>query len=55
MWGAGVYDSAVKLQEDVNAEWSNVQSTYQRRMDLIPNLVETVKGYANFEQETLTE
>src|SRR5690606_35886443 len=54
MWGAGVYDNAVKLQEDVNAEWSNVQSTYQRRMDLIPNLVETVKGYANFEQETLT-
>lgn len=54
MWGAGVYDKAVKLQEDVNAEWSNVQSTYQRRMDLIPNLVETVKGYADFEQETLT-
>ncbi|HRJ30738.1 MAG TPA: LemA family protein [Cyclobacteriaceae bacterium] len=54
MWGAGVYDNAVKLQEDVNAEWANVQSTYQRRMDLIPNLVETVKGYANFEQETLT-
>lgn len=54
MWGAGVYDQAVKLQENVNAEWANVQSTYQRRMDLIPNLVETVKGYANFEQETLT-
>ncbi|MBX2944359.1 MAG: LemA family protein [Cyclobacteriaceae bacterium] len=54
MWGASVYDNAVKLQEDVNAEWANVQSTYQRRMDLIPNLVETVKGYANFEQETLT-
>ncbi|MBL7842438.1 MAG: LemA family protein [Cyclobacteriaceae bacterium] len=54
MWGTGVYDNAVKLQEDVNAEWANVQSTYQRRMDLIPNLVETVKGYANFEQETLT-
>lgn len=54
MWGTGVYDTAVKLQEDVNAEWANVQSTYQRRMDLIPNLVETVKGYAEFEQETLT-
>lgn len=54
IWGTGVYDNAVKLQEDVNAEWANVQSTYQRRMDLIPNLVETVKGYANFEQETLT-
>lgn len=54
MWGTGVYDNAVKLQEDVNAEWSNVQATYQRRMDLIPNLVETVKGYADFEKETLT-
>jgi LemA protein len=54
MWGAGVYDNAIALQEDVNAQWADVQATYQRRMDLIPNLVSTVKGYADFEQETLT-
>ncbi len=43
------------LDEKVNASWSQVQNQYQRRMDLIPNLVETVKGYANFEQKTLTD
>lgn len=52
-WGAGIYDSAVGAQEEVNAKWADVQATYQRRMDLIPNLVSTVKGYADFEQETL--
>lgn len=41
--------------EQVNAAWSEVQVQYQRRMDLIPNLVETVKGYANFEKSTLTD
>lgn len=54
MWGAGIFDKAIAQQENVNAQWANVQATYQRRMDLIPNLVSTVKGYADFEQETLT-
>jgi len=43
------------LDEKVNASWSQVQNEYQRRSDLIPNLVETVKGYANFEKSTLTD
>lgn len=54
MWGSGVYDNAVRLQEDVNASWSNVQTTYQRRADLIPGLIETVKGGAANEKEILT-
>lgn len=53
-WGTSVYDNSIGLQEEVNAQWADVQATYQRRMDLIPNLVETVKGYADFEKETLT-
>jgi len=44
-----------RLDEKVNAGWAEVQNQYQRRTDLIPNLVETVKGYANFEQKTLTD
>jgi len=44
-----------RLDEKVNASWAEVQNQYQRRMDLIPNLVETVKGYANFEQKTLVD
>ena len=44
----------VSLEQEVNRTWANVESNYQRRMDLIPNLVNTVKGYADFEQETLT-
>lgn len=44
----------VSKQEAVTAQWSQVENVYQRRADLIPNLVETVKGYANFEKETLT-
>ncbi|HEX8061238.1 MAG TPA: LemA family protein [Cyclobacteriaceae bacterium] len=55
MWGSGVYDNAVRLQEDVNASWANVQTTYQRRADLIPNLVATVKGAAENEKEILTK
>jgi len=51
--GCSGYNSMVGLDENVKAKWSNVQSDYQRRTDLIPNLVNTVKGAANFEQETL--
>ena len=45
----------VGLQEGTSGQWANVETSYQRRADLIPNLVSTVKGYANFEQETLTQ
>lgn len=55
MWGTGVYDSAVGLQEEVNASWADVQATYQRRADLVPNLVATVKGAAENEKEILTK
>jgi LemA protein len=48
-------NSIPTLDEKVNASWAQVENQYQRRMDLIPNLVETVKGYANFEQKTLTD
>jgi len=44
----------VELDESVTRQWAQVENAYQRRADLIPNLVETVKGYADFEQETLT-
>lgn len=44
-----------RMDENVKAKWSEVGNQYQRRMDLIPNLVETVKGYANFEKSTLTD
>ena len=54
MWGTGVYDKAVASQEGVNASWSNVQATYQRRADLIPQLVATVKGAAENERGILT-
>lgn len=49
------YNSLQALDEDVKASWSEVQNQYQRRNDLIPNLVETVKGYAKHEQDTLKE
>ena len=48
-------NSIPTAEEEVNAQWANLQSEYQRRADLIPNLVETVKGYANQEREVLTE
>jgi len=51
---AGRYNKMVELQEDIPNQWAQVETQYQRRADLIPNLVNTVKGYANFEQETLT-
>lgn len=47
------YNSLVEVDEQVNTSWSNLQAQYQRRADLIPNLVETVQGAADFEQETL--
>ncbi|MFT3747458.1 MAG: LemA family protein [Agriterribacter sp.] len=53
--GCSGYNKMVGLDQDVKGKWGNVQSEYQRRADLIPNLVNTVKGAANFEQETLTK
>jgi LemA protein len=53
LWGVGRYNNLVSLDEGASGQWANVESAYQRRSDLIPNLVNTVKGYANFERETL--
>ncbi len=55
LWGVNIYNSLVTKEESVNAQWANVETSYQRRADLIPNLVATVRGYADFEQETLTQ
>ena len=52
LWFIGTYNSLVSLDETADAQWANVESSYQRRFDLIPNLVETVKGAANFEKDT---
>jgi LemA protein len=54
VWGVSQYNGLVKSQESVNGAWSQVENVYQRRMDLIPNLVATVKGVAEFEKETYT-
>ena len=54
-WGVSVYNGLVSEDESVKNKWSKVESAYQRRADLIPNLVNTVKGYADFEKETLTQ
>jgi len=54
LWGTKVYNNMVTLQEGVTSQWGNVETQYQRRADLIPNFVNTVKGAAAFEQETLT-
>ena len=51
----GSYNKMVQKDEAVTSQWANVENVYQRRLDLIPNLVNTVKGYANFEQQTLTQ
>lgn len=53
--GVGGYNSIVGLEENTTAKWSQVENQYKRRFDLIPQLVETVKGVADFEQETLTQ
>ena len=54
MWATGVYNNLVGLEEGVTQAWSQVENQYQRRADLIPNLVNTVKGVADFEKETYT-
>jgi LemA protein len=51
----GSYNKMVTMNEGVKSAWSQVENVYQRRLDLIPNLVNTVKGVANFEKETLTQ
>ena len=53
--GCGSYNGLVTSSQNVDAKWAQVQSQYQRRADLIPNLVQTVSGVANFEKSTLTE
>jgi LemA protein len=54
-WGTKIYNRMVTMQEGVTSQWGNVETQYQRRADLIPNFVNTVKGAANFEQQTLTQ
>ena len=54
-WGVGVYNDLVQLEQNVNEKWAQVQNVYQRRADLIPNLVETVKGFATQERTVLEE
>ena len=55
LWGTKVYNGMVTMQESVTSQWANVETAYQRRSDLIPNFVNTVKGAANFEQTTPTQ
>ncbi len=55
LWAAGIYNRLVTLQQGTDAAWAQVQNVYQRRADLIPNLVNTVSGAANFEKSTLAE
>jgi LemA protein len=55
LFGIGSYNRLVRLDEGVKAAWAQVENTYQRRADLIPNLVKTVEGAADFERETLRE
>lgn len=54
-WAKGTYNGLVTNEETTKQAWAQVENVYQRRSDLIPNLVETVKGYANFEKSTLTD
>ena len=53
IWSISAYNGMVNVEEQATTEWAKVQSAYQRRADLIPNLVEVVKGYASHEKETL--
>ena len=55
VWGCSGYNSLVREDENVKKTWNNVQTEYQKRYDLVDNLVNTVKGAAKFEQETLTQ
>ena len=55
LWVAGIFNNLVTLQQATDAAWAQVQNVYQRRTDLVPNLVNTVAGAANFEKSTLTE
>ena len=55
LWGISAYNGMVNVEEQATTEWAKVQSAYQRRADLIPNLVETVKGYASHEKQTLED
>jgi LemA protein len=55
LWGGCGYNSLVRQDENVKKTWNNVQTEYQKRYDLVDNLVNTVKGAAKFEQETLTQ
>ena len=54
-WGVSSYNKLVSLDQAVQAQWSQVENVYQRRADLVPNLVETVKGAAKFEKDTFTQ
>lgn len=54
-WLMGIYNGVIPKDNAVKSQWGNVESAYQKRADLVPNLVNTVKGAANFEQETLTQ
>jgi LemA protein len=53
LWGTGLYNGLVTSEQAVLAQWAQVENTYQRRADLVPNLVKTVQGAANFERGTL--
>lgn len=55
IWGVGRYNAIITAEENVDTAWAQVENQYQRRADLIPNLVETVKGYAAHESATLEE
>ena len=55
MWGVGVNNDLVRSEQAVNEKWAQVQNVYQRRADLVPNLVETVKGFAAQERTVLEE
>lgn len=55
LWGRNGYNTFVTKEQNVNTKWSNVETVYQKRANLIPNLENTVKSYSEFEQETLTK